>query len=226
MSKSVTFVIPAYNEQEGIENAVERCIDFFDRRRIDGRLVVVDDGSDDETPLALERARERHSDRVGVVTHERNLGMGAALESGYLAAETDYLSHLPADMQVGPEDAAVLLDHASPETLAMHVYARRGDGALRGLLSAAMRSLLYLKTGVWFRYAGTYVFHRSMISTEEIRALRSRTFVLNFEILAVLIERAREVRTFPIVPAPRTAGTSKVLRPGKLLEVLLETLRL
>ena len=226
MSKSLTFVIPACNEQDGIEKAVERCIDFFDRRGLDGRLVVVDDGSDDETPLALERSRQRHPDRVAVVTHESNRGMGAALKSGYLAAETDYLSHLPADMQVGPEDAAALVDHASPRTLAMHVYGRRGDGALRVLLSSGMRTLLFLKTRIWFRYAGTYVFHRDMISAEEIRALKSSTFVFNFEILSILFERAREVLPFPMVPAPGPAGTSKMLRPGKLLDVLLETLRL
>src|SRR4051812_50206943 len=70
----VSFIVPAYNEAATIEQVLERV----DELGLDRQIVVVDDGSTDETPQIL----DRWSGRDGiVVVRQANRGKGAALRA-------------------------------------------------------------------------------------------------------------------------------------------------
>ena len=77
--RRVVAVVPAYNEEKLIGRVLETmpaCVD---------RILIVDDASTDSTPSILAAARDRMRDRVRVIRHEKNGGVGAAIVTGYSA---------------------------------------------------------------------------------------------------------------------------------------------
>jgi len=93
--------IPAYNEGESISEVVRSSLDFVDR------VVVCDDGSDDGTERA---ARDAGAE---VISHEKNLGYGAAIASLFEHARrigADAMVTIDADGQHDPRQIAWLLD--------------------------------------------------------------------------------------------------------------------
>jgi isopenicillin-N N-acyltransferase-like protein len=92
-----------------------------------GPVIVVDDGSDDDTALEAERAGAL------VLSHEKNLGKGAALRSGFaraLIAGADAVVSVDADGQHPPEEAVRIARHpASQEALVLGVRDLHRDGA-------------------------------------------------------------------------------------------------
>jgi glycosyltransferase involved in cell wall biosynthesis len=100
--KTVAVVIPAYEEERLVASTVSGVPAFVDR------IIVVDDGSSDAT---AERA-EGVEPRVEVVRHERNMGVGAAIVTGYkraIAEEVDVTCVMAADGQMDPDDLEALV---------------------------------------------------------------------------------------------------------------------
>jgi len=100
--KRVAVVVPAYNEEALIATTLAGIPAFVDA------VFVVDDASVDGT---VERARELGDERVEVVRHERNSGVGAAILSGYrraLEEGFDVTCVMAADNQMDPADLQTL----------------------------------------------------------------------------------------------------------------------
>jgi len=85
-ARGVTIVVPAYNEQDGIEGVVER-LDAL-ALAVPVEILVVDDGSSDRTPQVLERLKARFQ-KLRVEKHLVNRGYGAALKTGFARARHD-----------------------------------------------------------------------------------------------------------------------------------------
>ena len=87
--QSVTILIPAYNEEPRI-GAVLDVVCSYPREK---HIIVIDDGSQDDTYKAAKR------DSVKVLRHEKNLGKGAALQTGIdYAKESPFWLFLDADL--------------------------------------------------------------------------------------------------------------------------------
>jgi glycosyltransferase involved in cell wall biosynthesis len=74
--KTVAVVIPAYNE----EKLIDRVIDIMPM--IVDKIVIVDDCRKDNTSLVVQRYVEEHPDRVVLIHHEVNQGVGGAIATG------------------------------------------------------------------------------------------------------------------------------------------------
>jgi glycosyltransferase involved in cell wall biosynthesis len=104
----VTVVVPAFNEAQLIDRTLDTmpsCVD---------RIIVVDDASTDATPERLEAAKPRFGDRLRVVRHPQNGGVGAAIVTGYKAAIEEavaggFVVVMAGDAQMDPEDLPKLL---------------------------------------------------------------------------------------------------------------------
>jgi len=94
--------MPAYNEAERISQAMERvlALDFV------AELIVVDDGSEDGTPDIAEGIAD---ERVVLIRQGVNQGKGAALRTGFAAANSAFVAVHDADLEYDPADIERLL---------------------------------------------------------------------------------------------------------------------
>jgi glycosyltransferase involved in cell wall biosynthesis len=102
--KRVAVVVPAHDEEQLIETTLRGIPAFVDR------IYVVDDGSRDAT---VSRAQSLHDERVVIVSHERNRGVGAAIVTGYQHAREDGMDVacvMAADNQMDPADLRTLAE--------------------------------------------------------------------------------------------------------------------
>ncbi|MEI6046157.1 MAG: glycosyltransferase family 2 protein [Chloroflexota bacterium] len=116
----LTIVIPAYNEEAVIGNVVSRTR----ATRPKCEILVVDDGSTDQTAVEASRAGAR------VVRHPYNKGNGAAVKTGIRAARGEVILLLDADGQHSPENIDRLLEYIGPYDLV--VGSRTSDSATHG----------------------------------------------------------------------------------------------
>jgi glycosyltransferase involved in cell wall biosynthesis len=101
----VSILVPAFGEQATVGEVVRRvlALDGFDLE-----LIVVDDGSTDDT-VAVARAAAGGDPRVRVLAHERNRGKGAAVRTGIADSRGDIVVIQDADMEYDPSDLPKVL---------------------------------------------------------------------------------------------------------------------
>ena len=95
---AISLVLPAYNEAESIERAVREAAAAGEKAG-SFEVVVVDDGSRDGTGAKLAALEAKMGPRLRVVRHPKNRGYGAALRSGFEAAEGEVVFYTDSDNQ-------------------------------------------------------------------------------------------------------------------------------
>ncbi|HLV25128.1 MAG TPA: glycosyltransferase family 2 protein [Gemmatimonadales bacterium] len=100
----VSVLVPAKDESENLPLFMEQAaLAFASDPNTRYEVVVIDDGSVDDTPEVLETLKRKY-DFLRVVTHRTRRGIAEALRSGYLASRGEVLVFYPADLQYKPED--------------------------------------------------------------------------------------------------------------------------
>ncbi|HVR72607.1 MAG TPA: glycosyltransferase [Vicinamibacteria bacterium] len=140
----VSVVVPCFNEAKNLPELVERLGRVFDRKEMAGEVVLVDDGSADDTGAVI-RALAAAEPRVVGVFHETNRGIAAAWLSGVTRARGDYVCFIDADLQNLPEDVwrlyrEIRLSHADVVQGCRSSVGRLKDS--RYLLSKGLNALL------------------------------------------------------------------------------------
>jgi phenylacetate-CoA ligase len=99
----LSVIAPAYNEAPNLPELVDRLLAVFDRRELDGEIVLVDDGSTDGTSEVVDRLAAEH-ERVVAVHHARNQGIAEAWQTGLDASSGELVCIIDSDLQYLPED--------------------------------------------------------------------------------------------------------------------------
>jgi dolichyl-phosphate beta-glucosyltransferase len=103
MSLRYSVIIPAYNEVRSIARAIAETYAAFSRFGEPFEIIVVDDGSRDETRAMVEGASKAFPGVV-LIRHERNQGKGAAVKTGVAAAQGEIFLFLDADLATHPSE--------------------------------------------------------------------------------------------------------------------------
>ena len=104
----LSIVIPAYNESARIESALERVMGCVTAQGWDAEVLVVDDGSKDDTAAIVERWMTRYP-RLHLVQNPGNRGKGYSVRNGLLQAAGDIVMFTDADLSAPMEEAERLL---------------------------------------------------------------------------------------------------------------------
>jgi len=100
-------VIPAYNEETRLPDTIRRVEDYLSEQDYTWELLVIDDGSKDRTVAVAEETMTSPNSRVQ--RNPRNMGKGATVRNGMLAARGDYRLFSDADLSTPIEEVEKLL---------------------------------------------------------------------------------------------------------------------
>ena len=110
----VSIVIPAYNEEATIGQAIESALD---QTYPNVEVIVVDDGSTDNTAEIASNFSYGYPDRVRLIRHGRNIGKFEALNSGMDAAKGEYVYHMDADGYLAPDNVERMMSAFNDDKL-------------------------------------------------------------------------------------------------------------
>lgn len=204
----LSYVLPAYNEEANIEEAVRdadaACREFCSSWEV----VVVDDGSRDRTPEILERLRSEIP-ALKVIRVEPNRGYTNALRTGFLASTKPWVFYTDADNQFDPREVARFLAIRNESDLVIGYRVARKDGWLRLLLSRGYNNLQKLILGISARdiNCAFKLFRRRFF---DIAPIESDGFLVDAELLVRARLLGLRVRELPVGHRPRAAGTTTV----------------
>ncbi len=105
MKPYLSFIIPAYNEAERIQESLDKINEYFSNKKYSVEIIVVDDGSNDTT---IETAKA--NDFVKVISQGQNLGKGAAVKRGMLEANGEIRLFSDADLSTPVYETEKLLN--------------------------------------------------------------------------------------------------------------------
>jgi glycosyltransferase involved in cell wall biosynthesis len=150
----VSVVIPCFNSTPWLRETVE-CVLSQSLRELE--LVLVDDGSEDETRVLCQRLVAEYAERDLLLIYQPNAGLASARNRGISVAQGEYILPLDADDLLAPtmlEECAAVLD-ASPELSI--VYTDRQDfGDVERVWSAGLFDLAHLKFFNQLPYCSLY----------------------------------------------------------------------
>jgi dolichol-phosphate mannosyltransferase len=222
-SPSLTIVVPAYNERQNLPGVLSELLAFA-RGACGGEfeVLVVDDGSTDGSGSAeaLPSAPE-----LRVVTHPRNLGLTAALRTGFYGARMAFVTWVPADGQIPPVELGKILAAWRDDDLVLSTYRQRPDGIRRAVMSRTLRLLLFAVTGLRDRLEGTYLFRRALLDELQLVA-RTSAGSIGFEIAVKARRLGKRIASTEIECAPRRSGASKVANARNVAATLGELWRI
>src|SRR5690349_13232704 len=111
MPASLSVIIPAYNEAARLGKTLRAVVDYLSENVPGGEIIVVDDGSSDQTgDLARQVFRDSKGLRTSVISYKSNLGKGRAVRLGLLAARSDVALFSDADFSTPITEAPKLVD--------------------------------------------------------------------------------------------------------------------
>ncbi len=219
----------AWNEEENVAACMREAMAFLRRATSDHELILVDDGSSDDTAEAARAVAAEDPEHIRVISYQPNRGIGGALKTGYAAATKDWVTWLPSDGQIPPEGLQNLFDvvEADPEirvvTCTFPHRFEEADTVLRKVLSRGLRLFLWTCTGVSREMDGISLFPRAFL---EAVPMKSETFFLNLELPIRAIRAGLKPGATTMHIRPRMSGESKVLNPKRIRLVAEETLKL
>ncbi|NCB74728.1 MAG: glycosyltransferase [Clostridia bacterium] len=212
----ISLVIPAYNEAAIIKNTVEAALEFLEKSFFDYELIISDDGSTDATEALV---RSIDNPKLRLVGHKPNMGKGAAVREGILAANGELVVYTDADLAYGIEAVGELINKLRSKNADIAVGSRKlhpqgyEDYPLIRLVASRLFSFL---TGLaaGFRYdtqCGLKAF-----SSSAAREIFSRSecngFAFDFEVMMLAKELSYSVEQLPVKIVNHRDSKVQVLR--------------
>ena len=204
----LSLVLPAYNEEAGIRQAVLEACEALAELTRDYEVLVVDDGScDSTTAIVAELAAERP--QVRLLRHGGNRGYGAALRTGFAAARFERVAFTDADCQFHLADLGRLLPLSDRYPLVVGWREDRQDSWRRRVLSRGYNLVTSALLGTRVRDCdcALKVFQRDVLPD---LLPETNTFFVNAEMLTKARQQGMEVAQVGVRHRPRLRGASKV----------------
>lgn len=204
----LTIIIPAYNEQDSLPLIIE---DWFSYCENDGvKLIIVDDGSSDQTGAFLDALPTKNF--LTVLHHKVNKGYGAAIKTGIKNTDTKYLVTIDADGQ-----------HTTESVNELHAYMLKTDsdliiGARQNAAGASLRNLgktliralsrILLPNKITDLNSGLKMYQTEL--AKRFIAVCPDSMAFSDIITLTFIAERCKVMELPITINPRMGGKSKI----------------
>ena len=191
---------------------------------MDYEIILVDDGSTDQTPHIIDAIADADS-RVTVVHHPTNLGYGAAIQSGIRAATKTLVFFTDGDGQFDLNELPPLLPLMKEHDIVSCFRLNRQDGLLRRLNAWCWTSLVCLLFRMKFKdiNCAFKLYRRRIFDDME---MRSTGALINAEILARATRRRYAITQVGVHHFPRTRGQQTGAHPRVIFRAFRELFKL
>ncbi|MEO6797872.1 MAG: glycosyltransferase [Candidatus Dormibacter sp.] len=221
LSGSLSLVIPAHNESANMPSVLTRCLATLPALSSDYEIVLVDDGSSDDTVAVAQKTMGAAAGRLTVVRHARKSGYGLTVADGLRAARGRYVAFMDGDGQFDPADLQTLAARLPDADLVTGRRRRRADPRYRLLIAGIFNILIRTLYGVRFRDVdcGLKLMRREVL--DAAAPLLARSALLNTELYFKAVRNGFRVVQVPVEHYPRVAG----VRSGARLVPILRAIR-
>ena len=202
----LSVVIPVFNEQACLPELIRRCLAACAATKRTFEIVLVDDGSSDQSRQLIEDGSANHPEHIVGVLLNRNYGQHAAVMAGFAHCRGEIVMTLDADLQNPPEEIPRLVAKVEEgfDVVGACASARR-DNVFRKLSSAIVNCVVQKSTGVLMHDYGCMLrAYRRNIVQAMLQCRERSTFI---PILANSF--ARKTTEIDVPHAERTVGDSK-----------------
>lgn len=218
--KSLSFLIPTYNDGATIATQVTQAHSVGKKLGIPFEIIVINDGSVDQTTQILTSLAKRFRE-LRVLIHPNNKGYGTTIKELYYAARKDWLFTIPGDYQVEAKEILNLLPHEKYADMILGWRTNRNDSVVRQYQSRIYNWII------------SFLFDTKTHDVNTVRLMRSR--ILKSIILrgssaftdAQLIIKAKllglKIKEVPIAHRYRYEGTGT--GGGGTIKMILPTIR-
>lgn len=208
----LSIIIPVYNEAATLEKIINRVR----ATKLAYEIIVVDDGSSDDSPIILTRLQNSGIPELRIFRHETNRGKGAAMRTGLEAVTGDLVLVQDADLEYDPADyAALLKPFADPSVRVVY-----GSRNLRRNPKSSFTFYWGGRLLSWFANLlyGSHISDEAtgykVIQTDLLRGMGLETDGFEFcpEVTAKLLQRDIAIHEVPISYTPRSWEEGKKIQ--------------
>jgi glycosyltransferase involved in cell wall biosynthesis len=216
----LTYFFPAHNEEANLRGLVEEALETLPGLAERFEIVIVDDGSRDDTPRIADELAGAHA-QVRAVHHPTNLGYGAALRSGFAAARFANIAFTDGDRQFRVVDLGRLIERlgAGDVDAVVGYRIRRADPLARTVYARLYRLANRIFFGLTVRDVDCACKLFSRASLEGVNVESGGAF-LSAELLIKLRARGRRLAEVGVPHYPRTAGSPTGAKPSVVLRAV------
>jgi dolichol-phosphate mannosyltransferase len=213
----ISIVMPALNEEANVERAITETIQAFEKLKLKGEIVLMNDGSRDRTGEIGERLRATYP-FIQVVHHKTPNGIGASFWEGAHLAQGDVVTMLPGDGENDPIEILRYLPLMKEvDIIVPFVYNVEVRGRSRRWVSRTYKAIINLSFGLLLNYMnGTVVYRKSVLQS---LSLNSRGFFYQTELLIKAIRMGFLYAEVPYALGVRSNGKSTALTMKSFLKL-------
>ncbi|MDD3726341.1 MAG: glycosyltransferase family 2 protein [Candidatus Ratteibacteria bacterium] len=217
--KSISVILPAYNEEENIATAIISIKDFLAVLCDNYEVIVVNDGSSDKTGERAEHFARQDPSHVRVFHHSSNKGYGTALKTGFSNARYEYIFYTDSDNQFDIKELKNFLPLIEKYDIVIGYRIKRKDSLLRIFLSKGYNYLIFLLFHLKVKDVDCSfkLFHRYVLDAIKIEC---DDFFIDTEFLVRAKKAGFYIAEQGVSHYPRKQGKTTV-RPGHIIKTLI-----
>ena len=206
----LSIIIPTYNEKDNIQILLEKINEEFENNKINGEVIIVDDGSPDGTGEIVDELRKKY-ENLKVIHRKGKLGLSSAVLEGFKIGDGSILGVMDADLSHPPEKILEMFRIINNDGADFVIGSRyvnggkiEGWGIKRKIMSKGATLLARVFTSVKDPMTGFFMIKRESIKDKKLNPK-------GFKILLELIIKAdyNKIKEIPITFVNRTKGKSK-----------------
>jgi len=225
MRPGISVFFPAYNDAATIGALVTAALDILPTLTDDFEVIVINDGSTDGTSAQLDALAKSHRE-VRVIHHTRNSGYGAALRSGFGAAQKELIFYTDGDGQYDVRELPVLHRLLTPEVDVVNGFKiKRADSRQRKVIGGLYNSLARLVFLLPIRDVDCdfrLIRRRAVASLK----LTVNSGAICVELVHQLHRNGCRFAEAPVHHYPRPHGRSEFFTPRRVMHTAFDFLRL
>ncbi len=222
--KSLSVFFPCYNEQDNVARTTEKALEVLKKLNIDFEIIIVNDGSADKTGQIADELSNRDK-RIKVVHHPKNLGYGAALQSGFKTASKEYVFYTDGDGQFDMNELPPLLPMIAQCDIVSCYRIKRQDNFIRKLNAFCWTRLVCFLFHMKIRDidCAFKLYKREIFDNIK---LSSTGALIDTEVLARATKKGYKIIQKGVHHYPRVAGTQTGANPRVILRAFKELFKL